>query len=165
MSTPLPADLREPLATPQFTEAVMEQAFAALPAVRAAVLQWDAAQYRALPVAWQDRPPETSPLRHLEDAQTADVEALVVEVGAAAAAEYYDAAGRAALEASGAPPQAMRRLCVLHTSSESAIRMGVHTVSSREWRAHIRHLEGRQTLEERDWEEYQAYMDRMGWGR
>lgn len=165
MSTPLAADLVGALATPQFTEAALDEACAVLDDVRTAVLQWAAAQYRALPVAWQDQPPETSPLRHLTTAQAADVEARCAAVGAAAAAAHYDAAGQEALEAAGAPPQAMRRLCILQTSREAAIRMGVHTVSSREWRAHIRHLEGRQTREERDWDEYQAYMDRMGWGR
>lgn len=164
MSTPLPADLREALATPQFTEAVMDRVFDALPAVRAAVLQWDAAKLRSLPASWQDLPPDHSPFRHLTAAQAAEVEARCAAVGAAAAAAYYDAAGRAALEAAGAPPQAMRRLCVLHACREAEIRMGTHGVTSREWRAHIRHLEGCQTREERDWDEYQAYMDRM-WGR
>ena len=69
MSTPLPADLREALATPQFTEAALDEACAVLDDVRTAVLQWAAARYRALPVAWQDRPPEKSPLRHLEEAE------------------------------------------------------------------------------------------------
>ena len=164
MSTPLPADLREALGTPQFTEAVLDEACAVLDDVRTAVLQWAAARYRALPVAWQDRPPEKSPLRHLEEAEAAEVEARCAADGAAAAAAYYDAAGRAALEDAGVPAGAMYRMCVLHTCREAEQRMGTHGVDSGAWRAHIRHLEGRQTLEERDWEGYQAYMDRM-WGR
>lgn len=164
MSTPLPADLREALGTPRFTEAVMDRAFDALPEVRAAVLQWDAAKLLGLPASWQDRPAEQSPFRHLSAAQAADVEALVADAGADAAEAHYDAAGREALEAAGVPAGAMRRLIVLHTCREAAIRMGTHGVDAGAWRAHIRHLECRPTPLERDLEEHSRYMKRIeGW--
>ena len=166
MSTPLPADLREALATPQFTEAALDEACAVLDDVRTAVLQWAAARYRALPVAWQDRPPEKSPLRHLEEAEAAEVEARCAADGAAAAAAYYDAAGRAALEDAGVPAGAMYRMCVLHTCREAEQRMGTHGVDSGAWRAHIRHLEGCPTPTEIEMDEHSRYMERIdGWGR
>ena len=166
MSTPLPADLREALGTPQFTEAVMEHAFDALPEVRAAVLQWDAAKLLGLPASWQDRPAEQSPFRHLTAAQAADVEALVAEVGADAAEAHYEAAGRAALEEAGVPAGAMYRMCVLHTCREVEQRMGTHGVDAGAWRAHIRHLEGCPTPTEIEMDEHSRYMERIdGWGR